>query len=178
MDQASFILPTVLHDAFYFCHFHSTAYSKSCAFICHITVFLSTSRQQHPLYRTPFPFPLAPFRLLWPRPLPHLPNKVPTRNKASLFKGATASKVSPTFLFSSPSFFFFSHPALPALISLWGFAARFASALTDLWRFVEFAKIKKKRERGTGGGGRDGTGRGRQVSGVTGFSRRKMQHKN
>lgn len=108
MDQASVILPTVLHDTFYFCHFHSTACSKRCAFICHITVFLTTSRQQHPLYRTPFSFPLAPFRLLLPRPLPHLPNKDPTRNKASLFKGATASKVSPTFLFfPSPSFFLF-----------------------------------------------------------------------
>lgn len=72
--------------------------------------FLTTSRQQHPLYRTPFSFPLAPVRLLLPRPLPHLPNKDPTRNKALLFKGATASKVSPTFLFSSPSFFFLFPP--------------------------------------------------------------------
>lgn len=94
-------------DTFYFCHFHSTACSKRCAFLCHITVFLTTSRQQHPLYRTPFSFPLAPFRLLLPRSLPHLPNKVPTRNKASLFKGATASKVSRPFLFPLPLFFSF-----------------------------------------------------------------------
>lgn len=125
---ASSILTAVLHDTFYFCHFHSTTCSKRCAFICHITVFLTTSLQQHPLYRTP-PFHSLQLPSSFYCPVLCLTSliKFPHVIKLHFSKAQQPPKPPRPFLF-----FFFSHPALSALISLLGFAARFASALTDL----------------------------------------------
>lgn len=133
--KVPFTPTAVFFHTFYFCHFHSTACAKRFAFICHVTVFLKKNSPQnhHPLYffLSLFSLHLAPFKVLLHRPLPHLSNKVPTRNKASLFKEATASKA---FLASLSFFslFFFSYPALSALFSLLGFATRLAYPLTDL----------------------------------------------
>lgn len=106
--KLSLILTAVFLDKFYFCHFHSTACARRSAFICHITVFFfNRPSSPSPSVFPPFT-PSSSLQGFIARPLPHLPNKVPTRNKASLFKGGTASKA---FLASLSFFsFFFSFP--------------------------------------------------------------------
>lgn len=79
------------------------------AFISHVTVFFSKDPPSPSPTFFLLSIPLAHFRFLLSRPLHHLPNKVPTRNKTSLFKGATASTAFLSSLLSSPalSLFFF-----------------------------------------------------------------------
>lgn len=168
VDKLSLILTAVFLDTFYSCHFHSTACAKRFAFICHITVFFfnhlsSPAPSLSPLFTpssSPSGFYCTVLCLTSQIKFPHV-------IKLHFSKEQQPPKpLRPLFLFSPSFFFFFSHQALSALPSLLGFAARLASPLTDLWRFVEFAKIKKESKKG----------QRRQPSGVPCFHGREMQN--
>lgn len=134
-----------------------------CFYLSHYCFFNQLSSAARTLSH-PFSFPLAPFRVLLPRPLPHLPNKVPTRNKASLSKAQQPAKPPRPFLFSSLLFFLFPPGSVCAHQPV-GLCFR---ACLCLDRFMKLCGICQNKK----GGDR----RGRQVSGVTGFYGREMQN--